>query len=261
MHSLSDWGSARDSKETILPALYTARATRLRKAAKEKQILDASGTEAGAKSGASKRKAAQGGSEPYTSEDVSAALEPVVSDRMKAAGSQNYQAPEPDEGLFRSMDGDDSAPRQPPKINVQHKVRIIEEISEDEDEDDADIFAALEQACVDLGYTEDDIADMLRPGGDYTEELLNRIMEITGCTDEKKIRAVLDKQKPALLARVEALIELRKKEQTEEEAKIQEKLKKIGRCPMDFEWLKVDGGWQCAGGSHFCTDEQINTVE
>jgi hypothetical protein len=127
------------------------------------------------------------------------------------------------------MDGDDSAPRQPPKINVQHKVRIIEEISEDEDEDDADIFAALEQACVDLGYTEDDIADMLRPGGDYTEELLNRIMEITGCTDEKKIRAVLDKQKPALLARVEALIELRKKEQTEEEAKIQEKLKKIGR--------------------------------
>ena len=229
MHSLSDWGSARDSKETILPALYTARATRLRKAAKEKQILDASGTEAGAKSGASKRKAAQGGSEPYTSEDVSAALEPVVSGRMQAAGSKNYQAPEPEEGLFRSMDGDDSAPRQPPKINVQHKVRIIEEISEDEDEDDADIFAALEQACVDLGYTEDDIADMLRPGGDYTEELLNRIMEITGCTDEKKIRAVLDKQKPALLARVEALIELRKKEQTEEEAKIQEKLKKIGR--------------------------------
>jgi hypothetical protein len=32
-----------------------------------------------------------------------------------------------------------------------------------------------------------------------------------------------------LLARVEAPIELRKKEQTEEEAKIQEKLKKIGR--------------------------------
>jgi hypothetical protein len=45
----------------------------------------------------------------------------------------------------------------------------------------------------------------------------------------KKIRAVLNKQKPALLVCIEALIELRKKEQTEEEAKIQEKLKKIGR--------------------------------
>jgi SpoVK/Ycf46/Vps4 family AAA+-type ATPase len=228
MHPLPSWGSARDVFETILPALYTARATRLRKAAKEKQMLEATGTEAGAKSGASKRKAAQGGSEPYTSEDVSGALEAVVASRMQAVGYENYQAPEPEEG-FRSMGGDDSAPRQPPKVNVEHKVRIIDEISEDEDEDDADIFAALEQACVDLGYTEDDIADMLRPGGDYTEELLNKIVDITGCNDLQKIRAVLDKQKHALLARVEALIELRKKEQTEEEAKIQEKLKKIGR--------------------------------
>jgi hypothetical protein len=161
-------------------------------------------------------------------EDVSAALEPVVASRMQAVGSENYQAPEPEEG-FRSMDIDDIAPRQPSKVNVDHKVRIIDKISEDEDEDDADIFAALEQACVDLGYTEDGIADMLRPGVDYTDELLDWIMNITGCTDLKKIRAVLNKQKPALLVCIEALIELRKKEQTEEEAKIQEKLKKIGR--------------------------------
>jgi hypothetical protein len=160
-------------------------------------------------------------------EDVSAALEPVVASRMQAVGSENYQAPEPEEG-FSSMDSDDIAPRQPSKVNVEHKVRIIDKISEDEDEDDADIFAALEQACVDLGYTEDGIADMLRPGVDYTDELLDWIMNITGCTDLKKIRAVLNKQKPALLVCIEALIELRKKEQTEEEAKIQEKLKKIG---------------------------------
>jgi hypothetical protein len=38
--------------------------------------------------------------------DVSAALEPVVASRMQAVGSENYQAPEPEEG-FRSMHGDD----------------------------------------------------------------------------------------------------------------------------------------------------------
>jgi hypothetical protein len=66
-----------------------------------------------------------------------------------------------------------------------------------------------------------------------------------------KIRAVLDRQKHELLARMEAIIEQRKKQQSEEEKKIQEKLKRIGRCPMDFEWLKVEGGYRCAGGSHF----------
>jgi hypothetical protein len=69
-----------------------------------------------------------------------------------------------------------------------------------------------------------------------------------------KIRAVLDRQKHELLARMDAIIEQRKKQQSEEEKKIQEKLKRIGRCPMDFEWLKkkkVEGGYRCAGGSHF----------
>ena len=58
-----------------------------------------------------------------------------------------------------------------------------------------------------------------------------------------KIRTVLDRQKHELLARMEAIIEQRKKQQSEEQKKNQEKLKRRGRCPMDFERLKVEGGY------------------
>jgi hypothetical protein len=43
----------------------------------------------------------------------------------------------------------------------------------------------------------------------------------------------------------------------EREAEIQQRLKTIGRCSAGFEWIKVSGGYQCAGGSHFVGDNQL----
>ncbi len=71
------------------------------------------------------------------------------------------------------------------------------------------------------------------------------------------IRQALNPQKELFLAKVEQLILKMEKETSEEEKRIQAKIKRMGKCPMDFEWIKVDGGYQCAGGSHFLSEAEI----
>jgi hypothetical protein len=61
-----------------------------------------------------------------------------------------------------------------------------------------------------------------------------------------------------MLDRVETLIKEHKRFKTKEEEEVQKKIKAIGRCPMNFEWLRQNGGWRCAGGSHYITDTEIS---
>jgi ATPase family associated with various cellular activities (AAA) len=37
------------------------------------------------------------------------------------------------------------------------------------------------------------------------------------------------------------------------------RLQIIGRCPMGFEWYKAGCGWQCGGGSHYVSDEELRS--
>lgn len=38
---------------------------------------------------------------------------------------------------------------------------------------------------------------------------------------------------------------------------IKNKLRAIGKCPLGFVWHQVGGGWRCAGGSHYVSDEEL----
>ena len=41
------------------------------------------------------------------------------------------------------------------------------------------------------------------------------------------------------------------------DAEAQRKLRAMGVCVAGFRWIKIGGGYQCGGGSHFCSDAQL----
>lgn len=57
----------------------------------------------------------------------------------------------------------------------------------------------------------------------------------------------------------EAIKEISRKKSAEETKK-QEKIRLMGKCPMDFDWIKCSGGYRCAGGSHFVSDSEVNVT-
>ena len=258
LERLPMWGSARDVFETILPSLYVSRANRLRTVARNKHS-DPSNPSASSTS------------VPYEIEDVDSALASIAASRQKVAAAQDNIpisfSPAPDlrperingeDGDTVNSGGPSSAQLQVKrKQNVKHKIRRIDE-SEDQDEEEPepDVWGALEVACYELGYDADFIVEFLQQGS-YPPELLDKIAGITSCQDQGKICSLLDAQKGAFLVRMKQLIQVRLKQKSEEEARCQQKLLMMGRCPMNFEWLKEDGGWRCAGGSHWVSEADV----
>ena len=39
--------------------------------------------------------------------------------------------------------------------------------------------------------------------------------------------------------------------------KIKDALDSLGRCPANYQWVKIPGGYKCTGGTHFITDEEV----
>ena len=73
----------------------------------------------------------------------------------------------------------------------------------------------------------------------------------------QEVNAALRAQCAAMLPGLREAREAREREKTAEEERVQEQLRAIGKCPVGFEWLKREGGWCCAGGSHFVTDAEL----
>jgi len=102
-------------------------------------------------------------------------------------GSCDEDCLEPEPGV-RHMHGAVGPSHQPTKPLVRKKIKHNGHVhnSEDEDTSDGHIDTALEEACG-AWYSEEDIAAMLEPGGDYKEELLSWKAVKTGYNNLNRI--------------------------------------------------------------------------
>lgn len=255
LENLSDWGSAREVYEVVLPALYMTRAQRLVNDSKLNPPSNSQNNN-------------NNNPPPYTETDVISVLEPIVLQRKKLVKKKsnlnnflqsNRNNLDSDE--YKYFENEDSMNLE--KINEEVKYLERDPDSEDEnnssdesDDDSDDFLVSLEEACSELNYTPYQMNNILTTK-QFPDELINLLVGKTGKTSTK-IRRMLIPQCGPLLTRIQLVIKQIEETKSKEEQKRQEKILKLGKCPMSYEWLKVEGGYRCAGGSHYCTDSEID---
>ncbi|RYP33869.1 hypothetical protein DL768_011074 [Monosporascus sp. mg162] len=79
---------------------------------------------------------------------------------------------------------------------------------------------------------------------------------------EEELREEKRRIEAALKAKREAEEKLRKAQEEAEKKKrqelaVQEKIREMGICPMGYRWIKVGGGYRCAGGTHYLSNSQL----
>ncbi|SPO07334.1 related to ECM32 - DNA dependent ATPase/DNA helicase B [Cephalotrichum gorgonifer] len=73
-------------------------------------------------------------------------------------------------------------------------------------------------------------------------------------------RKLADESSEALRAKIlDELIE--EEERRQVEAAKRKKLEAMGLCPAGYSWIKQEGGYRCAGGSHFVGDGDVDWAE
>ncbi|TFY66383.1 hypothetical protein EVG20_g4700 [Dentipellis fragilis] len=96
-------------------------------------------------------------------------------------------------------------------------------------------------------------------------EELARVQARDAAAKAELMRQLKQKQLAEERARTERkrrAAELAARQQREEQARrrealAQEKLRSMGVCVAGFQWIKMAGGYRCAGGSHFISDAQL----
>lgn len=98
----------------------------------------------------------------------------------------------------------------------------------------------------------DDIWDQLdQAKKEHKSQQLQHKAELVDLIKELKKTEVQDRDQ--FQAKINA-----KREEIQKEQAVQKALEKMGVCPMGFHWIQMSGGYRCAGGSHFVSDNELH---
>lgn len=128
-----------------------------------------------------------------------------------------------------------------------------------------DVWAELERSKR-VAEEEENQLKTLKEAEQKTEELekiaTHSLQEVVSTPDDGearrraehlRLKAAAERAKRAReAARLQKLEEEQRKE-----ARVQQKIRQMGLCVAGFRWLKVSGGYRCAGGSHFLSNGQL----
>jgi SpoVK/Ycf46/Vps4 family AAA+-type ATPase len=255
------WANARDATNT-LTLLYRARATRLQNEAEPQPS--------------------------YTCEDVQAAMAALRKQRPAAAEvHEKYVTPEPECAM--------SGPAAPSACRLHlddvkaelHFADMATAVQPDPNHgpDPDSVYCALLEACRDAGYDssherrQDLIVVLVAVGAGehFPDDILQPVLTKTQLTQDKaeavlrpQVCRVLDGMRSAVQAEEDHRAEIKRLEQEKkleeaarkiaEQARIKERLRLVGMCPMGYTWHRSGGGWRCAGGSHLVSDDQLPSL-
>jgi len=132
--------------------------------------------------------------------------------------------------------------------------------SSSDDDDDDDTPSTRRPTKRDAGVS-DEVWRQLREDIRKAEEEEKERKRLEEEAEKLKqwLKKCADAKREAELREIE-----RKKQELQEklrrEAEERAKLKRSGRCPMGYQWIRQSGGYRCAGGSHWVPDSQRKSL-
>lgn len=140
----------------------------------------------------------------------------------------------------------------PPTTQTSTAIATQQDIApEDDDSDDPEESGTTKPvlAIRDVGVSDEvweqlqlDKAEEDRKEAEY-HELLKAEKTASDADREKIIRQIVEEER-----------------RRRQEAAKMAKIKAMGCCPAGFDWIKQDGGYRCAGGSHWMPDSEVDKL-